>query len=152
MDFSQWSELRRGAGCTFDSPRPEATEEQDLVCSLSVSTLYLLKNQTYRGHCVLILDLRHATRPDELSAEEWRCFCTDLHTAERAIARTVEPDHINVASLGNLMPHLHWHIIPRYRDDPRWGAPIWQGTNLPNTPLEMSQYRELLQRLRHTLA
>ena len=36
-----------------------------------------------------------------------------------------KPDHINIASLGNVMPHLHWHIIPRYRADPRWGGPIW---------------------------
>jgi diadenosine tetraphosphate (Ap4A) HIT family hydrolase len=32
---------------------------------------------------------------------------------------------MNVESLGNVMPHLHWHVIPRYKTDPRWGAPIW---------------------------
>jgi len=93
--------------------------------SLEVSTLYLARNQTYRGHCILILDLRHATRPDQLSAAEWGSFCVDLHRAETAVVRAVQPDHINIASLGNVMPHLHWHIIPRYRADPRWGAPIW---------------------------
>jgi diadenosine tetraphosphate (Ap4A) HIT family hydrolase len=39
--------------------------------------------------------------------------------------RTVQPDHVNLESLGNVVPHLHWHIVPRYRSDPRWGAPIW---------------------------
>ena len=38
----------------------------------------------------------------------------------------MKPDHINVESLGNVVPHLHWHIIPRYVGDPMWGAPVWQ--------------------------
>ena len=34
------------------------------------------------------------------------------------------PDHINVELLGNVVPHFHWYIIPRYVRDPRWGMPI----------------------------
>ena len=32
---------------------------------------------------------------------------------------------MNVEQMGNALPHLHWHIVPRYKDDPRWGKPIW---------------------------
>lgn len=120
-----WEQLALGQNCSFDAPRAASTEAWEQVASLDVSTLYLARNQTYRGHCILILDLRHATRPDQLSASEWGRFCADLHRSETAIVRAVQPDHINIASLGNLMPHLHWHIIPRYRTDPRWGGPIW---------------------------
>jgi diadenosine tetraphosphate (Ap4A) HIT family hydrolase len=153
MDFDQWNELRRGVRCPFDRPRPESTDEWDIIAPLRVSTLYLSKNQTYRGHCMLILDLRHATRPDELSAEEWLQFCADLYAAETAITRTLDPDHINTAALGNLIPHLHWHIIPRYRNDPRWGAPIWltQGRDMPDTRLETNEHLGLLQSLRRAL-
>jgi len=35
---------------------------------------------------------------------------------------------MNVAALGNQMAHLHWHIIPRYESDPRWGGPVWTST------------------------
>jgi diadenosine tetraphosphate (Ap4A) HIT family hydrolase len=38
---------------------------------------------------------------------------------------SVRADHINIETLGNVVPHLHWHIVPRYRTDPRWGNPIW---------------------------
>jgi len=117
--------MRDGLRCPFDGPRAASNEEWDIVGSLSVSSLYLGVNQCYRGHCLLILDRRHATRPDELPKNEWLQFCEDLHTAESAIVGTLNPDHINLATLGNVVPHLHWHIIPRYRDDPRWGAPIW---------------------------
>lgn len=154
MDFNEWSELRRGLRCPLDRPRPESTDEWDLVAPMSVSTLYLSKNQTYRGHCLLILDARHASRPNELSTEEWLQFCADLYAAEGAITRTLAPDHINIAALGNLTPHLHWHIIPRYRDDPRWGAPIWfnQAGDMPDTRLDPEEHSRLLQSLRQTLA
>jgi diadenosine tetraphosphate (Ap4A) HIT family hydrolase len=111
--------------CPFDAPRPESTDERDFVAALTVSSLYLAKNQTYRGHCQLIFDLRHAARPDQLTSDEWSAFCADLYKAQAAIVRTVHPDHINIELLGNVVPHLHWHIVPRYRNDARWGQPIW---------------------------
>ena len=90
-----------------------------------MATLYLEKIQTYRGHCVLVFDPRHATRIDELSAGEWAALAADIRATELALMRTFRPDHINIASLGQVVPHLHWHIVPRYVDDPRWGGPIW---------------------------
>jgi diadenosine tetraphosphate (Ap4A) HIT family hydrolase len=125
MDTSRWERLAQGHNCPLDAPRAASSDQWEYVASLEVSTLYLAKNQTYRGHCLLILDLRHATRPDQLSTSEWGSFCADLRRAETAVVRAVQPNHINIASLGNVMPHLHWHIIPRYRTDPRWGGPIW---------------------------
>jgi diadenosine tetraphosphate (Ap4A) HIT family hydrolase len=124
-----WDGFFRGENCPMDAPRPASNDHWDLVAPLSVSSLYLGKNQTYRGHCQLIFDLRHAARPDHLSVEEWTAWCTDLYVAQGAIMRTVGADHINIETLGNVVPHLHWHIVPRYKDDPRWGSPIWP-TNL----------------------
>lgn len=153
MEFNDWNDMRRGKRCPFDAPRPASSDAWDIVGTLSVSTLYLGANQSYLGHCLLILDLRHATRPDELSREEWLQFCADLHTAETAIVRTLDPDHINVATLGNVIPHLHWHIIPRYRNDPRWGGPIWltHESEMPDLRLDPSERDRLLRSLRGAL-
>ncbi len=152
--FNEWNELRLGRQCPFDEPRPASSDGWDVVGTLQVSTLYLGGNQSYRGHCLLILDLRHATRPDELSREEWLRFCADLHAAQSVIIRTLHPDHINIASLGNVVPHLHWHIIPRYRGDPRWGAPIWTTDTgeMPDVRLAPHERSRLLQSLREALA
>ena len=149
MSTDRWEQLRRGNGCPFDLPRADSSDEWDLVARLSASSLYLRKNQTYKGHCVLVLDVRHAVRPDQLSADEWRAFCADLHAAETAVVRVVEPDHVNVASLGNFVPHLHWHIVPRYRTDPRWGVPIWPEE--VETPLAPKEREQLLLALRKAL-
>ena len=40
-------------------------------------------------------------------------------------ANSCEPDKMNLASLGNLVPHLHWHVIPRFENDPHLSAAIW---------------------------
>ena len=56
--------LAQGIDCPFDVPRIEPNPYWELVCTLRVSTLWLLRNQTYRGHCILIFDPRHVIRMD----------------------------------------------------------------------------------------
>ena len=48
-----------------------------------------------------------------------------MHRVVSAIVAVCKPGHFNVESLGNLVPHLHWHVVPRYKNDGRWGQPIW---------------------------
>jgi diadenosine tetraphosphate (Ap4A) HIT family hydrolase len=153
MNSDSWRKLAAGVGCPFDSPRAASTEHWEHVATLSCSTLYLPKTQTYRGHCILVLDLRHATRPDQLTRQEWQRFCDDLYVAQHAIERVVRADHMNVAALGNLMPHLHWHIVPRYEHDPRWGGPIWSSdaADMPDKWLDDADYATLLKQLQDEL-
>jgi len=149
MDDSRWSRFALGTGCPLDAPRPGSNEHWDFVAALTVSSLYLSKNQTYRGHCQLIFDPRHVARVDLLSPDEWRALCDDLFRAQAAIMRTVRADHLNVESLGNVVPHVHWHIVPRYRGDPRWGSPIWLTSldDMIDTRLPVEEQRELVERI-----
>jgi diadenosine tetraphosphate (Ap4A) HIT family hydrolase len=149
MDKTAWEALVDGAGCQMDAPRPESNDFWDIVAPLSVSSLYLAKNQTYRGYCSLIFDLRHAARPDQLTSAEWTGFCADLYAAQHAVVTVVRPDHVNLESLGNVVPHLHWHIIPRYIGDARWGTPIWTTplSAMADTRLEINDHKALLQQL-----
>jgi diadenosine tetraphosphate (Ap4A) HIT family hydrolase len=117
--------MKAGHGCAFDAPRADNTAHWDLVARLETSSWYLPHNQMYRGHGVLVFDPRHATQLDDLTKAEWLAYAADLHRVTTAIVGVCEPDHLNVESLGNVMPHLHWHVVPRYRDDGRWGQPIW---------------------------
>ena len=137
----------------MDAPRPASNDYWELVTTLGVSSLYLSTNQTYRGQCQLIFDLRHAARPDQLTAAEWTAFCADLYRAQQAVVAVTQPDHVNVESLGNVVPHLHWHIIPRYVGDPRWGMPIWITplSAMPETRLAPRDRERLLQSLHDAL-
>ncbi len=154
MDKAAWDRSVRGVGCPMDAPRPASNEHWDLIAKLSVSSFYLSKDQTYRGRCVLIFDLRHAARPDQLSPQEWAAFCADLYAGQNAVMRALRPDHVNVESLGNVVPHLHWHILPRYLGDPRWGSPIWltELSDMRELRLEPREQADLVEALRKALA
>ncbi len=121
-----WQALSRGIDCPLCMPRRTVGESLFPVRQLDSCTLYLVRDQRYRGACRAIYDPRHVNRIDELSAREWQVLARDLWRAQRALMHTVQAEHINLASLGNEVPHLHWHLIPRYRSDGLWGAPIWR--------------------------
>ena len=144
-----WKEKRAGDNCPMDNPRPDHEDFKYPVRKLSAATLYLNKNQAYRGYCILIYDNKHVTRIDQLTGPEWAMLAADMHVAETAVYRAMQPDHINIASIGMIVPHLHWHIIPRYIGDPRWGGPIWT-TNLDDmdlVKLSDADYRGIVGRI-----
>ena len=153
MATASWDSVKAGQGCSFDAPRADNTAHWDLVARLTASSWYLPHNQTYRGHGVLVFDPRHVTRLDELTGDEWRAYAADLHLTTTAIGAVCKPDHLNVESLGNVMPHLHWHVIPRYKNDGRWGQPIWAPdvNSQPDRRLESDDRTSLLAALRAAL-
>ena len=153
MDRTTWRGLVNGERCVLCAPRPESNDHWDFIETLSASSLYLAKNQTYRGQCQLTFDLRHAARLDQLSSEEYALFTADLYLAQNAVARVVAADHVNVESLGNVVPHLHWHIIPRYWDDGRWGMPVWTTplSDMPFHRLDETDRENLIEAIRAAL-
>lgn len=147
--------LVQGTHCPLCLPRDDYTSSWVKVSGLEVSSLYLDRNQTYRGHCQLVFDPRHAVGLESLLPDEFAAFMSDLRTAARAIVAACHPDLMNYVSLGNVVPHLHWHLVPRYKHDPRWGAPIYttNSEDMRDTSFSAAEYRELVeaigQRLSH---
>ena len=78
----------------------------------------------YPGFCRVILE-RHATEMTDLTAAERDGLMAVVYAVESAVRETMRPDKMNIASLGNMTPHLHWHVVPRFRDDRHFPAPIW---------------------------
>ncbi len=48
-----------------------------------------------------------------------------VYAVEAAIRETLRPDKMNLASLGNMTPHVHWHIVPRFGGDRHFPGPVW---------------------------
>lgn len=67
----------------------------------------------------------HVRELSELPAGDRSHLLEVVTTTEAAVRAVVKPDKINLASLGNVVPHLHWHVIPRWADDSHFPAPIW---------------------------
>ena len=61
----------------------------------------------------------------DLSEEDRRFLEKVLLTVEKSVRSGMKPDKINWAQFGNMVPHLHWHIIARYRDDSHFPESIW---------------------------
>jgi diadenosine tetraphosphate (Ap4A) HIT family hydrolase len=86
----------------------------------------------YPGFLRVILN-RHVREMTDLVPEERSRLMMMVCKAEQAVRDVMRPDKINLASLGNVVPHLHWHVIPRFADDPHFPNPVW-GAKLRDTP------------------
>jgi diadenosine tetraphosphate (Ap4A) HIT family hydrolase len=109
--------------------------------------VHLQNDADYRGYCILIFR-RHVVELHELTAEERARWIEDMARIGSAISQVCAPDKLNVAMLGNLVPHLHCHFMPRYMNDPDWGHPP-----VFRTPAERSLLTtEAFEALRNALA
>ncbi len=68
---------------------------------------------------------RHVRELTDLPSDERNRLMEVVYAVEAHVRRSLEPDKMNLASLGNLTPHVHWHVIPRWRDDRHFPHPVW---------------------------
>ncbi|MBS1144733.1 MAG: hypothetical protein H6R14_2139 [Proteobacteria bacterium] len=78
----------------------------------------------YPGFCRVIWN-DHVREMSDLPPEFRSKLMRVVITVETVVRRLFNPDKINLASFGNVVPHLHWHIIPRWQDDRHFPEPIW---------------------------
>ena len=104
--------------------RPEETEHGARILASDVSDAYLQRADIQRGYAVVVWRGRHVAEPTELSDEEAAAYWREVLRVGRAIERHLSPVKLNYDTLGNSLPHLHTHVVPRYADDPRPGWPF----------------------------
>jgi diadenosine tetraphosphate (Ap4A) HIT family hydrolase len=104
--------------------RPDEDEYGTRFFAGLVSDAYLQKRGIQRGYSLVLWRGRHVAEPTELSDEEASEYWLELLRVGRALEAHFEPVKLNYDLLGNSLPHLHTHVIPRYADDPRPGWPF----------------------------
>lgn len=92
---------------------------QDNLCRV-----VLVAEPGYTGYCRVIWNTHVAEMTDLGAAERAHCLRVVL-AVESVLRELLAPHKVNLASLGNFTPHLHWHVIPRFRDDPHFPQAIW---------------------------
>ena len=78
----------------------------------------------YPGFCRVIWNA-HVREMTDLPVADRQQLMAIVFAVEDVVRRLFSPDKINLASFGNMVPHLHWHIIPRWRDDRHFPEPVW---------------------------
>jgi diadenosine tetraphosphate (Ap4A) HIT family hydrolase len=82
------------------------------------------EGESFAGYCRVVWH-SHVAEMTDLDAGNRRHLMNVVFAVEMALRSLLAPDKINLATLGNLVPHLHWHIIPRWHDDSHYPAAIW---------------------------
>ena len=101
----------------------------------------------YPGFCRVILN-RHAAEMSDLPSAEQQELMRVVFVVEAVVRDVLKPDKINLASLGNMVPHLHWHVIARFENDAHFPAPVWAP---PQRPGQLSLPPDWQQQLASTL-
>ena len=151
----EWPEsfyaLKRGEGCPMcEQGRPEETPHGVRFFAGEVSDAYLQREDIQRGYSVVVWRGRHVAEPTELTAEEAAAYWLEVVRVGRAIENVLEPVKLNYDLLGNSLPHLHTHLVPRYADDPRPGWPF-PFPDEERPPIEEGVFRTDLEALRRWL-
>ena len=74
---------------------------------------------------IRVIATRHVREMTDLTEAERNALMGAVFAVEAAMRETMQPDKMNLASLGNMTPHVHWHVIPRFRDDRHFPGPVW---------------------------
>ena len=151
---AQFYELKGGQGCPMcDQGRPHETQWGIRFLAGEVSDAYLQRAEVQRGYTVVIWRGRaRGVEPvmTELSKEEAAQYWLEVLAAGRRVERAFEPVKMNYETLGNALPHLHTHVMPRYADDPKPGWPFPYPED-PPAPHPETEFRRDVEALRALL-
>ncbi|NDO50254.1 HIT family protein [Lachnospiraceae bacterium MD335] len=92
------------------------------ICELAATKVYLFKEQSHKGR-VIVASKFHVSEMIELSDEERNAFFADVNHVANAIHKAFSPDKVNYGAYGDTGHHLHFHLVPKYKDDEfEWGG------------------------------
>ncbi|HYH03295.1 MAG TPA: HIT family protein [Bacillota bacterium] len=130
------------SNCFYCSKSERLGELMIEICQLGVSTVYLFRDQSYRGRCI-VQYRDHKTELFHLTDEERDAFFSDVSTVASALYQTFSPDKLNYAIFGDNVPHLHINVIPKFQNGPCWGKAFGSDPSVAKVFLTESEYQEM---------
>jgi diadenosine tetraphosphate (Ap4A) HIT family hydrolase len=138
-----WSRRMDGHDCPLCAGLGGDGDEYAVpVATLPATEVRLTRRSRLPGYCVVVWRHGHVAEPFDLDPEAAAEYWRDVMDVGRAIQAELDPIKLNFLTLGNSVPHLHTHVVPRYRDDPAPGGPIpWDAmfTPEPSPPDELAR-------------
>lgn len=111
------------------------------IFELPASKLVLFKEQSHKGR-VIVASKHHVSEIVELSEADRNAFFDDVDRVAKALHATFHPDKVNYGAYGDTGHHLHFHLVPKYKDDEfEWGGTF--AMNPDRVHLTDAEYDEL---------
>ena len=151
---SDWAERRAGKGCPMCWTLTGGANPNDhsvFVADLAWSQVRLESRSRLPGYCVVVWNGRHVAEPFELDDDEAAGYWNDVVRVARALDREFKPMKVNLLTLGNWVPHLHTHVVPRYVDDPAPGGPITWADMFSVDPVDPAELKRQAEAIRQQL-
>ncbi|OWS70810.1 HIT family protein [Polynucleobacter campilacus] len=99
-------------------------EEGQLIWRGDDCRVILVNDPDLPGFCRVIWN-RHIAEMTDLTYGEREHLMALVFVVEEVVRHVMHPDKVNIAALGNMVPHIHWHVIPRYKDDAFFPGSAW---------------------------
>jgi diadenosine tetraphosphate (Ap4A) HIT family hydrolase len=138
---ADWDERKAGRECPLCSSVGRGDDDHTVaVAELGHTEVRLERRSRLPGYCIVVWRHGHVAEPFQLPPEAVVGYWSDVTEVARVLEELYRPLKMNLLTLGNWVPHLHTHVVPRYRDDPAPGGPLpWDAllTDAPNDPQEL---------------
>lgn len=118
------------------------------IADLRVSKVFLFREQSYRGRCLVAYN-GHVNDLNELSDEQRNAFMADVVQVTRAMQKVFNPEKINYGAYADKLSHLHFHLVPKYKDGPDYGGTFQM--NPQKVYLSEQEYKEMTDAIRDNL-
>jgi len=115
-------------------------EEGELIWRGDYCRVILVNDPDLPGFCRVIWN-PHVADMSDLTYGERDHLMSLVFAVEEAIRQVMDPDKMNLAALGNMVPHIHWHVIPRFKDDAFFPGSVWS-KKIQETPAGVLEMRK----------
>ena len=118
------------------------------ICELEQSKVYLFKEQSHKGR-VIVAHKKHVSEMTELTPEERAAYFEEINHVAEALHKAFSPDKVNYGAYGDTGCHLHFHLVPKYKDEFEWGGTFEM--NPKQKFLTENEYEELIAQIKKYL-
>lgn len=115
------------------------------ICELEGSKVYLFKEQSHLGRCI-VAHKKHVSEMVELTPEERNIYFEDINKVATALHKAFSPNKINYGAYGDTGHHLHFHLVPKYKDEFEWGNVFEM--NPGKKYLSKEEYAEIIKKIK----
>lgn len=118
------------------------------ICELESTKVYLFKEQSHPGR-VIVAHKEHVSEIVELSKEQRAVYMEDIAKVADVLHKLFHPDKINYGAYGDTGHHLHFHLVPKYKEEYEWGGVF--AMNPGEKYLTEEEYTEMIEKIRREL-